>query len=261
MEHDLRLSRSTRGAVRLAVLTAMLAFASPAWAGHGNGAPEVSPSSATGVTCAEYTGPVAFRSVGNATQTHSGSFNGSNYTMELAPTAGGGSDKRFTFVITTTSGPMVVARTVYAEGAAVGGNAYDYHHPTASAGAGMAHDDGLGNPNTSGPSDVTFCLDQLVASTLAVQLRSFSAAKNKGNVVLRWRTAAEIDTLGYNVYREVNGKRVRLNRSLIGCSGGQGKSYLWRGSTKAKGSSRYWLESVDIDGSRTWVASARLRRL
>ena len=53
-------------------------------------------------------------------------------------------------------------------------------------------------------------------------LRSLSAARTANGVVLRWRTVSELGTLGFHVYREVNGKRVRVNRTLISGKGTRG---------------------------------------
>jgi hypothetical protein len=93
----------------------------------------------------------------------------------------------------------------------------------------------------------------------AVQLRTFSAVRSARGVVLRWRTAGEARTLGYNLYVQRGGKRVRVNRALIGCtfqSAGHSYSYVHRQA--GGGAVAYWLEAVGADGTRTWLARARL---
>ena len=56
-------------------------------------------------------------------------------------------------------------------------------------------------------------------SSTAVQLRSFTASRSAKSLRLNWRTASEIDVLGYNLYGLVHGKRVRLNARLIASRG------------------------------------------
>lgn len=99
----------------------------------------------------------------------------------------------------------------------------------------------------------------------AVQLRSFRASQSKKGVLLRWKTAQEVDSLGFNIYRQVGAKRVKVNRSLIssrGASAGHSYSFLDRSLKKSQRAKvRYWLQEVEIDGSRSWLASARPFRL
>jgi hypothetical protein len=107
--------------------------------------------------------------------------------------------------------------------------------------------------------------DVLVEGTpLAVTLSTLRAARSSRGVVVRWRTAAEIGTLGFNVYRERGQRRVRLNRRLIpalslrrgGTSGGA-YSYLDRRAPK-RTALRYWLQEVEVDGTRSWHGPARV---
>lgn len=69
------------------------------------------------------------------------------------------------------------------------------------------------------------CLKESGAvGTTAATFRSLTASKGLNSVILRWKTASEADVLGYNVYCNVKGKRVKLNRSLIagkGLAGGR----------------------------------------
>ncbi|HYG80063.1 MAG TPA: C25 family cysteine peptidase [Pyrinomonadaceae bacterium] len=94
----------------------------------------------------------------------------------------------------------------------------------------------------------------------AVEMASFDAVATAGGVQLKWETGREVDNLGFNVYREGDGGRVRLNRTLIAGSAliaGQGtpltagNSYSWPDAGGEAGSV-YWLEDVDMDGTRTW---------
>ena len=115
------------------------------------------------------------------------------------------------------------------------------------------------NPNNNTASQT----ETVVAST-KVTLRSFTAQlgtdKNGAKrVVLIWKTGGESHNLGFNVYREQNGNRVRMNPSPIAGSALQmtgalpkhsGKNYAWIDSS-AGTSGSYWLEDIDISGVRT----------
>jgi hypothetical protein len=106
------------------------------------------------------------------------------------------------------------------------------------------------------------------AAPTAVKLTNFRAVENNGEVMLQWQTGFEARNLGYNVYREQGGKRVAITPSLVAGSAlvagrqtrlGAGLSYTWydtgtadRGPVTAEGRpATYWLEDVDINGTRT----------
>ncbi len=115
-----------------------------------------------------------------------------------------------------------------------------------------------------------------VNTPTAVKLTGFSAVRNGDEVMLAWQSGYEVRNLGYNVYREENGKRVQITPSLVAGSallaGKQtqltaGFSYSWVDQTTADGRPQtargqsavsgqrsavsYWLEDVDLDGTRT----------
>jgi len=118
------------------------------------------------------------------------------------------------------------------------------------------------DPNTNNNSS-----SQTVTITAPtkIQLHSFAAQKGKdktdaNRVILSWKTAGEAHNLGFNIYREQNGLRLRLNPSLIAGSAllmrgalpkHTARSYAWIDSSPAAGSGTYWLEDVDINGTRT----------
>jgi len=106
---------------------------------------------------------------------------------------------------------------------------------------------------------------ETVTTATSVKLLSFSAhmgtdKDGASRVVLLWRTGGEAHNLGFNVYREQNGNRVRINPSMIAGSAllmlgalpkHAARSYAWIDpSTQVAGSS-YWLEDVDVNGTRT----------
>ena len=105
---------------------------------------------------------------------------------------------------------------------------------------------------------------ETITAATSIKLESFSAqfgkAKNGANrVLLLWKTGGEVHNLGFNIYREQGGERVQLNPSLIAGSAllmsgalpkHSGKTYTWIDSSAGAGSGSYWLEDVDVNGTR-----------
>ena len=107
----------------------------------------------------------------------------------------------------------------------------------------------------------TYTIDVTGTSViLAATFAGASASRTGRGVLVRWRTASEAETLGFNVYRQVRGERVKLNRHLLparGSIGGASYSYVDR-KAPTRRALRYWLQVVDTDGSRTWQGPIRL---
>jgi hypothetical protein len=92
-----------------------------------------------------------------------------------------------------------------------------------------------------------------VGTPTAVTLVSFSAKPSALGVLLRWRTGAEAKLLGFHVYRQSAGKRLRLNRALIPARSsvaGAAYRYLDRHVPRRVMRLRYSLEAIGRDGSR-----------
>ncbi|HTG14639.1 MAG TPA: C25 family cysteine peptidase, partial [Blastocatellia bacterium] len=96
------------------------------------------------------------------------------------------------------------------------------------------------------------------------KVKTFTAdGFDDGRVLLRWSSSYEVDNLGYNVYREMNGKRVKINPQLIAGSAlmtapkvalTSGKSYAWSDQVISNtAGARYFLEDVDIAGKSNWA--------
>ena len=88
----------------------------------------------------------------------------------------------------------------------------------------------------------------------AVTFASFSGHRTGRGVVLRWRTAQEVGSLGFNVYRGSAAHRVRLNRAIVRATGSVGGArYIYR-DAKAPRHRRllYWLQEIGTDGSHRW---------
>jgi hypothetical protein len=114
---------------------------------------------------------------------------------------------------------------------------------------GVASDSGLESPKSDAISHLEFCYGR----PTAVRLQSLVAKRTAGGVVVTWRAAASADMLGYNLYREQGGKRVRLNASLIAAApGARAKLYRWFDRHATGASVRYWLQGVSATGARTW---------
>jgi hypothetical protein len=91
----------------------------------------------------------------------------------------------------------------------------------------------------------------------AVDLVSFTATPLDASILLEWQTSAEIDSLGFNLYRSdgLDAPQVQLNQGLVlsqmpGSS--MGSRYRFTDAAVEMGVTyRYWLEEVDIYGRRT----------
>jgi len=116
----------------------------------------------------------------------------------------------------------------------------------------------LGDATYSG--SVGACESLSIGGATAVQVVSLKAIRRPAGVVVRWWMGSEVGVLGYSVYRERKGARIRLNRAIVPARsgvGGKSYSYLDRAAPRAHGL-RYWLQIVNADGSRLWkVARTR----
>ncbi len=96
-----------------------------------------------------------------------------------------------------------------------------------------------------------------------VRLTSFDAARYASGVLVDWKTGYEVDNLGFNLYREINGVRTQVNTLPIkgtGLQAGNGgivnseHSYArWdMDPAAADPNVTYWLEDVEFNGKSTW---------
>ena len=113
------------------------------------------------------------------------------------------------------------------------------------------------NNNTSSETET-------ITAATKIKLEWFIAKRGKDKtgqqrVALIWKTGGESQNIGFNVYRELAGERVQLNSSLIAGSAllmsgalpkHSGKTYTWIDSSPDAGSAPYWLEDVDVNGTR-----------
>lgn len=114
------------------------------------------------------------------------------------------------------------------------------------------------NPGEGATYSANVVADNISAAPgLAVEFRGFSVRATKTGALVRWRTASEVDVLGFNVFRQLKGHRVRVNSRLVparGGNGGRAYAFLDRHSIKA---ARYWVQVVNLDGSREWFGPRR----
>jgi len=81
----------------------------------------------------------------------------------------------------------------------------------------------------------------------AIELLSFTAQKTDTGTLIKWVTASETDTLGFNIYRSesMEGEAVQVNQSLIFTKNGTaGNAYEVLLPTEA-GASYYWLQEIE----------------
>jgi hypothetical protein len=97
-----------------------------------------------------------------------------------------------------------------------------------------------------------------VTAATPVTMRSVSARQTARGVLVRWNTASEPDTVGYNVYRVIRGKRVRLNPQMIHAQG-HAAAYSFLDRTASKTPGRYFVQAISLDGRRSWYAARLLR--
>jgi MYXO-CTERM domain-containing protein len=111
-------------------------------------------------------------------------------------------------------------------------------------------------PGASGETAVTIHTN--------VDILSFDATDQCAGTKLAWQTADEIDTLGFNVYRDVGGVRAPLNPTLIpggSLSGGGGHSYDLVDPGSQDAGRTYLLEQVDFDLTSHWFGPVSAKAL
>lgn len=145
--------------------------------------------------------------------------------------------------------------------------------PDGQTGSGSANYTVQPNPDSSPRSGTmtiagqTFNVDQ-AGSPTAVALVSFTAREYETGVEVQWRTGMEVENLGFRVYRQHAGQRVRITPEIVAGSAliagnrttmTAGNSYEWWDKGIADCGSRigncrdvqYWLEDIDLNGKAT----------
>jgi hypothetical protein len=162
-----------------------------------------------------------------------------------------------------TGGPGSQTLGCYFERQVVEGEQVHVSSPTSGASCGkytnIAEAEGFNAPPPPSP-DRAKAWTTVVCPTVA-RVLSLAASHSARGVLLRWRASSEIDTLGFNVYREENGWRVRMNRTLIPVRATRGHNYSWLDRRPPRGLPfRYWLQVVSLDGGSSWHGPISARR-
>jgi hypothetical protein len=118
------------------------------------------------------------------------------------------------------------------------------------------------DPN--GSNDVAqHVLTNCVQAATAVRVLAFRARAGKRAVTLEWRTASELDAVGFNVLRTRGPATTRVNRRLVPARGSQGvagASYRLVDRSVLPGRRYvYRLQLVELDGTRVWSGTASVR--
>lgn len=107
----------------------------------------------------------------------------------------------------------------------------------------------------------------LIAGVLQAELAqngattsTFNAIQDHDKVLITWETSFESDNLGFDLYRDIDGVRTKINRKLIAGSAlrtkkhdpSAGYSYRYHDELPSTNAfAQYWLEDVDLSGTRT----------
>src|SRR5215218_2494751 len=114
----------------------------------------------------------------------------------------------------------------------------------------------LNSDFTSSKSDNVKVQASVVTS---VAFASAKATRTSHGVVVRWKTAAALNTVGFNVYRLVNGKRMKVNAHLIHSRASGSYSVADRKAGRSS-SLRYRIEAVLANGKRAWYGPLAVTR-
>ncbi|MGH9882660.1 MAG: right-handed parallel beta-helix repeat-containing protein, partial [Pyrinomonadaceae bacterium] len=137
--------------------------------------------------------------------------------------------------------------------------------------------DGSGNVSSTFTSPLTVPLGNVISATAtdsngdtsefsttrivlatAVSFLDASAIRQDGTTVLEWRTGREVNNLGFNIYKEVAGKRSLATPEFVAGSAllasssvefTAGKPYVWI-DKEAAADTVYWIEDIDLNGTR-----------
>ncbi|MBP8293346.1 MAG: hypothetical protein KAX65_11275, partial [Caldilineaceae bacterium] len=96
-------------------------------------------------------------------------------------------------------------------------------------------------------------VDVQINTPTAIELVNFFAVYENGMILVKWTTAHEIDTFGFNIYRSQSENFADagpINAELIPGKGTSGGDYVFADITVAPNATyRYWLIEVDTTGS------------
>jgi hypothetical protein len=102
-----------------------------------------------------------------------------------------------------------------------------------------------------------------------VRMADMKALMTQEGVLLEWRTAHEVNNLGFHIYREWSGELLRLTPGIIagsalmagpGTALTAGHSYAWLDATVLNplAPAKYWIEEIDLSGKKTVYGPIRI---
>jgi hypothetical protein len=112
--------------------------------------------------------------------------------------------------------------------------------------------------NTPAPQRERYASARRYGRPTAVDITSFRATRAADQISIEWLSAQEIGTLGFHIYRNVGGKKVRLTDAIIsakslesgnGSAIGTGYKYEYVDKFPPVGQLVYELEIVGLDNS------------
>ncbi len=120
----------------------------------------------------------------------------------------------------------------------------------------VAANTGAARTGTMTIAGLTFTVNQ--SAPTAIDLITFAVSRYDNGAFIEWQTGMEVNNLGFNIYREENGKRELVTKQLIagsaltaGLSLRSGIAYSWWDSSASR-TAAYWLEDIDLNGQTTW---------
>lgn len=113
--------------------------------------------------------------------------------------------------------------------------------------------------DTNAANDSSTHIVGVLAPTFVTMLSVSAQEDPKGRVAVSWTTSFETDNLGFNVYRDTNGVKEKINKQLIAGSAfftnrealTSGRGYRWKDKHAEGALTRYWVEDIDLHGVRT----------
>lgn len=114
-----------------------------------------------------------------------------------------------------------------------------------------------------GQNDGTVNAGIVPSSPTAIQLLSFAATRTNGGVAVHWQTAAEVNTLGFHLFRSTTVQRADAERitptRIVATGRGTGASYTWLDTTAQTGVAyTYWLQENETDGTANEYGPVRV---
>jgi hypothetical protein len=109
--------------------------------------------------------------------------------------------------------------------------------------------------STTGLANKTFAFIANGCITLPVNFKSFTAARNHSNVLLKWETASEQNSNGFAIERNIRGTWEQIAFVPSQAQGGNSNSllsYFYSDLNNVNGISQYRVRQVDLDAKSTY---------